>query len=101
MTNKPVDWQSLLLPGAVALVGAGMTWTISAVVHGEQDRAVQGLRQEQHEAQLHDHELRTRSLEAVISQVAATQATTSSLLERMIRREEEREKARNEPKGRR
>jgi hypothetical protein len=63
--------------GAIGLLftalGGGGTWVVSTVVKGESLHAAQVVEAAKQDEQLHDHELRTRSLEGVVQQQQALQ----------------------------
>jgi hypothetical protein len=67
-----MNWSKTLTAVATALLGGGIAWLVSTTVQSESALAVQKRDNEAQSEQLHDHELRTRSLEGVSSQLAHT-----------------------------
>jgi hypothetical protein len=90
-----MDMGNLLAAGLTVLVTGGGTWLVSSTVQSGNVHAAQAVEARRQDDQLHDHELRTRTLEAVMSQMAETQKTTVRLLEQVVEaREEERKQQR-------
>jgi hypothetical protein len=88
-----MDLSNLIAAGITILVTGGGTWLVSSTVQSGNVHAAQAVEARRQDDQLHDHELRTRTLEAVMSSLAETQKTTAKLLEQVIAsREEERKR---------
>lgn len=93
-----MNWSKALTVVATTLLASGIGWLVLNVVQGGSVLAVQQRDIGAQGEQLHDHELRTRSLEGVVYQLSETQKTTAAILERLERRVENEEAPKRRPR---
>jgi type II secretory pathway predicted ATPase ExeA len=83
------DLKGKAFAAAMMAVSSVTAWTVSTVVSGESLHAAQTVQNEKQDEQLHDHELRTRSLEGVVQELKLLNQSAQEQLKRLIALEEE------------
>lgn len=88
-----LDMGTIITAGITVIVTGGGTWLVSNAVDSKAVHAAQAVEAAAQNAQLADHEDRTRKLEAAYERVSHAQATAAEAVKQLADLERERQKS--------